>query len=471
MLPLGIQMRVMRSAPSLQALLRTLPPHHHPSAVSAHIRTIDAAAALQIPHNWADAAVWGPGTVAIGTLTHLTRLSAAITVPGPARALDPPGQAAAEERLGSLLESVAKLSRLRSLTLCGLSATPAHMSRLAACMRLLPALTTLRLSGSIPGGGRLREALEPCITLQTLSLARLALTEAHVGELVAVLPAMHVLSALDLSHTGLTHAMCEQLRPVLPRMPELHTVNLAFNCLGGLQMEEWRQATAAEGADADRHAPPVATAIRVIDLTGNTLALPGAAVCHRGTALPFVHGQTALTRLELAYTSVLAPGVRVAHAAALRTLTSLRSLRAQQCGLGASGAEALAQTFPQLCALTELELPFNGIADGGAVAVAKWLPRLQQLEVLSLAANGIGDFGAEEVAAAAAALPRLRRLSLLNNVIGDAGARAVGRMVPDMHGLRQLMLAANPITERCENEVEGVCGRHGVRVLARRGAW
>lgn len=462
-LPAGVQMRIMRAAPSLEALLLSLPGHLHGSAMCAKIRTIDAAGALQVPHNWTDNAVWASGAAAVGTLTHLTRLSAAFSVDG-----SPYNRASAAQRMDHLLGSLDALPKLRSLTLCGLSASDGHMTRVAECVQQLPGLTDLRLSGTVPGSGSFRKVLQQCTALRRLSLARLTLSGELVGELASVLPSIPALFVLDLSHSGFTHDMCGPLWAVLPRMLDLRTLNLSFNQLGGRQMEEWAGRAAEDLGDV----APVATpthALHALDLTGNSLTPAGNAVCDLQGALPFVHGQTALTRLDLTYTSALSVNVRAAHTDALSTLTCLQCLRVQQCGLGVAGAKALAQTLPTLQALTQLDIPFNVIGSDGAAACAVALRELQQLQVLSLAANEIGDFGAEALAEAVAALPLLRRLSLMANGIGDRGAEAVRQAIPDMRCLRQLILAGNPISAKCQADVEAVCRRQGVQVLAGRG--
>ena len=463
-LPLGLQMRIMRAAPSLKDLLCVLPPHMHVAALSAKIRTIDATSSLQIPHNWCATAAWLPGVATVASLTHLTRLSAATANKG-----RPTCDALPEAHTDRLLDTLGHLSRLRNLTLCGLRLQNGQTAQLATCMRLLPGLSSLRLSGTIPGGGLLQNVLQPCTALVSLSLAGLLFTSAdmHAAAVAAVMPSMQALSTLDLSHTGLTQDMWAQIRTMLPRLHGLHTLNVSNNRLSTVPVDA-AKAALAEGADLagqPRDARPLP--LRVIDLTCNDSLESGKSSAASGI-VPFIFGQTELTRLELALTHAFSSSSRDVLVEAFGFLRSLRWLGLQKCRIGATEATALAETFPALQALTLLDLYGNSVRDRGMSVLAKRMAALQELRVLNLGMNNVTDEGVEELVAALPRMPHLRRLHLMSNGIGDQGARGLSKALPDVPSLRNLMLFGNRMSAQGQEVLEGRCAKHGVQVLVAR---
>ena len=71
----------------------------------------------------------------------------------------------------------------------------------------------------------------------------------------------------------------------------------------------------------------------------------------------------------------------------------LQALDLWECGIGASGAEALARALHRNRGLRTLELRGNRIGDAGAVALADAMPHNGALSTLDLIGNEIGTKG------------------------------------------------------------------------------
>lgn len=457
-LPAGIQMRIMRAAPSLEHLLHTLPLHMHATALSAKIRSIDVSGALQIPHAWSNSPAWQPGVAAATSLTHLTRLSAAVHVKGhPARA--------ARSNTDHLFHTVSRLGRLETLVLCGLDLDGRQAQQLTACMLRLPRLASLRLSGSAPGGS-LHSVLAPCTGLVTLSLAHFAFApdDMHASSLAAALASAPALSALDLSHTGLTHGMWADLQPSLLALPCLRTLNLSSNRLGREQDHpEELGRCAGQPQPPGPPANTTARTLQAIDLCRNICD----ASAQRDSCcfMRIICGETALTRLDLAQTHAFHACSGGVLQTALCACSELRWLGLADCKLDATEVAHLARGFSALQLLSHLDLRHNRFRDAGAAALAAGIASLQHLRVLLLDANEITDNGAEVLAPAASGLPRLRKLHMMANCFGNGGVRALCCVLPQMTSLRQLLLSGPDVRVADQEALALVGGKLGVQVI------
>jgi len=116
---------------------------------------------------------------------------------------------------------------------------------------------------------------------------------------------------------------------------------------------------------------------------------------------------------------------------ALRTNTTLKTLKLWGVLLGEAGGAALGEALRTNTTLTTLEVSSygirdNAICDAGAAAVANALRTNATLTSLCLFANNIGDTGAAALAEALRANATLTKLDLSYNSVGDVGATALG---------------------------------------------
>lgn len=159
-----------------------------------------------------------------------------------------------------------------------------------------------------------------------------------------------------------------------------------------------------------------------------------------------------LTALNLSGTSLeLKPPL----SEAIASLSCLQNLNLSGMPLGASQAQALADTLRPLRALQNLDLSHSQLDVAACEHLASALEHHAQLRRLNMGSNLLGDTGAQVLGPGLATLARLESLDLSDNDIGLEGCRAIAAQLvwrvrrhkdpQATTGLRHLSLANNAL--------------------------
>jgi len=208
----------------------------------------------------------------------------------------------------------------------------------------------------------------------------------RIGRAVPFLPHLTCLSAKScgITETGIA-ALSLALQPLAP---QLAVLELGRNAIG-------ERGAAALGA-------LLPGAIRLSHLNLDERCSMGAeemqsfSAALGGRTMPFI------TELDLSHDSIGGAGGLAALAVALSSsLTSLRGLKIEDCGLNAAGFTALAPVLQGFKSITDINLALNALGEEGATALAQALPGLASQRFLILDSCSIA-------AAAMVALARKR---------------------------------------------------------------
>ncbi|KAM3597665.1 uncharacterized protein V6R79_007717 [Siganus canaliculatus] len=121
-------------------------------------------------------------------------------------------------------------------------------------------------------------------------------------------------------------------------------------------------------------------------------------------------------------------------------LHNLRHLDLENCKMGDSGAEKLADALASLCFLEVLNLPENCIGDEGVKRLATTLRNLPALHCLSLYSNAISDEGAESLAAVLSHMASLTDLDVKYNKLTDVGAQSLAMSLRNCKKVKTLRM-------------------------------
>ena len=151
-----------------------------------------------------------------------------------------------------------------------------------------------------------------------------------------------------------------------------------------------------------------------------------------------------LQTLDLDRNGIGADGAK-ALAEGLQHCNNLQTLHLDRNDIGADGAQALAECLQHCNNLQTLDLDQNGIGADGAKALAEGLQHCNNLQTLHLEMNGIGDDGAKALAEGLQHCNNLQTLHLDRNDIGADGAQALAECLQHCNNLQMLDLDQNGI--------------------------
>lgn len=306
-------------------------------------------------------------------------------------------------------------------------------SALTTYVRSQPRLRAADFSGLQLGAASLTHGL-PALgsSLQSLSVARCALTRHGPALLANVIFALPALTHLDISSNGIQAHDGATIAAAVATLTALRTLRVSGN---GLRIA---------GAEALALALPALGALTALDLSNNVLQAAGiAALAPRLTDLP------ALASLDVSGSMFASPGAALL-AYALPTLPALETLRLARCAVGDAGVAALraglAPPVParpppltQLClnnntlsrhasddlgavlhalrgTLRSLDVSCNRI-NWGAPALSGALATMHQLETLRLRENNMHNSGYAALLPAIVHLPRLSHFDVSDNLL------------------------------------------------------
>ncbi len=150
------------------------------------------------------------------------------------------------------------------------------------------------------------------------------------------------------------------------------------------------------------------------------------------------------TELDCRWNGIGAVGAE-AIAEALKGGANITALNLRGNGIGAAGAEAIAEAFKEGAnKITTLDLGVNGIGAAGAKAIAAALEEGTNITTLNLGGNDIGAAGAEAIIEALKeGANKITTLDLSVNGIGAAGVKAIVEALKEGTNITKIYLDEN----------------------------